>query len=271
MRSNADFYYTITTPRGILEARPLREADIDPAVGILVSVTKSNYKKILGIGCEGSYAKSGALFETDRGTIEQFVCTDQFQTCGIWSQDGEMLAWIAGQTKGAQGCYFKSKENFYFEPGCENVWQDWQDAIQKGTIVSDSYMMVKHPAQYPHIGLLLLTAWGRTLWEMGIMTAVTELDCVCACTDADGTHELNIDNKASLCNLEFMGHRAIAKKVNDRIRVEEGITVKCISKVFQGSVPETNRRLQTVMERMNINLEAECNESQDPELCCVSF
>ncbi len=271
MRNNADFYYTITTPRGILEARPLSEMDIDAAAGILVCVTKSNYKEILGIGCEGSYAKSGALLETDRSTIEQFVCMDQFQTCGIWSQDGEMLAWIAGQTGGAQARFFKCKENFFFEPGCGDVWQGWQEAIQKGTIVADSYMMVKHPAQYPHLGLILLAAWSRVLLEMGIMIGVSELDCICACIDADGTHELNIDNKASLFNFMFMGHRVVAKTVCDRIKVDEDITVKCVSSVFEGSIPETNRRIQTVMERMNIHIEAICNESQKSELCSVTF
>lgn len=268
---NGEFNYEITTPTGVLKSRPLREGDIGEAVGMLVSVTKSNYKEIFGIGCTGSYTKSGALLETDRGAIERFVREHQYQTCGIWAQDGEMLAWMAGHTGGMQDSYFTCKDDFAFEDGCENAWQDWQNAIQRGTMVSESCMMVKQPARYPHAGLILLTAWSRVLLAMGKTVGVTEVDCVCACTDADATHELNLDNKGSLYNMGFIGHKVVAKRVYDEIRVDEGITVKCISRVFQGTIQEMNSRLHTVMEKIDIHIEAVSDETKEKELCSVTF
>lgn len=250
--------YTVEYQDRCLTARSLIIEDITKIYALSKSVTinSENYRRILGIGCEADFRKTGALLETSKDELMEAVLhPESYISFGIWESDDEPVAFLVAQTEDIDNL-LSSKEDFSFLKGYEDRWERWQHNKQEHRNLYKGGLAVRADSDFPKLFFVLYYIALSEALDMGYTNVITEVFSITEYYENSAWHKLDIYNERSF-NAQVFGGKSeyVADGMIKEKNISESVKLHYYAKILDYDLVKTVSAAKKVIKDYGITIE----------------
>ena len=250
--------YTAKYQDRCLTARPLVIEDISKIYALSQSVTinSENYRRILGIGCEADFRKTGALLETSKDELMEAVLhPESYISFGVWESDDKPVAFLVAQTEDVDNL-LSSKDDFSFLKGYEDRWEKWQNNKREHRNLYKGDIAVRADSDFPKLFFVLYYTALREAIDKGYTNVITEVFSIAEYYENSAWHKLDIYNERSF-NAQVFGGKSeyVADGMIKEKSISESVKLRYYAKILDYDLVKTVSAAEKVIKDYGITIE----------------